>query len=148
MNKFDKVIRAAVAVAAFWFLYSFIVRNQLVVEFVRPNVESGNLGFASANILTSLLEVLVAVGGVILLGLTKMLDMASRHINSQVERVRGVDSLSSQVTTESQDPQKLTADLSRLLIQSVLEGNRLLTIQLAHRLAKKRFLDVDGRDQT
>ena len=148
MNRLDKVIRAGVAVAAFWFLYSFIVRNHLVVEFVRPTVESGQLGFASANILTGFLEVLAAVGGVILLGLTKLLDTASKYLNSQVERVRGIDSSSSQIAPVSQDPKKLTADLSRLLIQSVLEGNRSLTIQIAHRLAKKRFLDVDEKDQT
>ena len=120
----------------------------MVVEFVRPQVESGKLGFASANLLTGLIEILVAVGGVVILSVTKVLELGSTFINSQLERIQNNAVGENIRSTESSDPKKLTSDLSRLLIQAVIEGNRPLTIQLAHRLAKKRFLEATGEDQT
>lgn len=148
MNKLDKVIKVTVAIVTFWLLYSFIVRNQLVVEFMRPQVDSGRLGFATANLLTGLFEILVAIGGVIILSFTRVLEFGSAFVNAQLSRIQNGDSIGDADSIESQDPKRLTADLSRLLIQAVVEGNRPLTIQLAHRLAKKSFLDASGEDQT
>ncbi len=141
MNQINKAIRVAVGIAVFFAGYWFLTRNQIVTEFMRPRVESGQVGVATANIVASVIEILAAIGGVVIALATKLLEYIANSIEPLVRHITGIQPDSSSIDPDDSDPRRLAEDLSRLLIQSVIEGNRPLTIQLAHRLAKKEFLD-------
>lgn len=141
MNPTSKGIRIVVgAVMLIAFLW-FLTRNQIVAEFIRPKVDSGQLGVATANLLISVLEIVAALGGLVIAILTRVVAFIADSIEPLLMQALGIGHRTVPDSANGSDPQKLLDDLSRLLIQAVAEGNRELTIQLAHRLARKRFLD-------
>lgn len=148
MDRISKPIQVAVGIGVFLAVFWFLSRNQIVAEFMRPEVESGRLGVGTANALTSIIEILAAMGSVAIAVFTRLLVVLAGCIEPLVRQLIGTSrNADPDASQKSLDPKRLTDDLSRLLIQSVAEGNRELTIQLAHRLAGKTFLDDSGGQQ-
>ena len=130
MDKLDKLTRVFVALFSFWILYSIITRNHWVMELLRPHVDQGRLGTASANLIASAIEILAAIGGVIILSVTRLLAFATQLINSSTtqtgpatgSRTNEPPRIDQKPSDQkSSDPKRLTDDLSRLLIQAVVE---------------------------
>ena len=140
MNHLHKAIQVAAGISVFWIAYWLLTSNQIVTEYLRPSVESGQLGSASGNALALVIEILASIGVVVLATVTRLLKKTAELLEPFARSVIDPDSPQPFTATPQNDPQRLIEDLSRLLIQAVLEGDRGLTVELAHRIAKKEFL--------
>ena len=148
MNHLNKSIQVAAGIAVFWTAFWLLTNNQIITEFMRPSVESGQLGAAAGNALSLLIEILTSVGVVVIAVSIRLLRYLADLLEPLASRITNYSTSSSDVKTQKSDPQRLLDDLSKLLIQAVLEADRPLTIQLAHRLAKKDFLDTSAEGQS
>lgn len=131
-NLVKLVVGAAIIAAAFWFW----IGSGIFDASLQPKVEKGELGAPTANVLAQLFEaglaIVSSVGGIALF----VFSHGAKWIASFLQPDQ------STIVQPVGTPQdRMQEDMSRLLIQAVIDGDKEMTKVLCHRIAGKPYLD-------
>lgn len=141
MQNLKKPINLVVGVIILVVCFNLFVGSGIMDSLFAPAVQDGKLGAPTATVLATLAELVIssvsALGG---FGIYLLLNGGQMLMNMIEPAFKDKSDVSPVGTSSSNTSEGMMEDCARLLVQSAIDGDKVMTIALAEKLAGRKYL--------